>query len=361
MRDRIGQVSDDHRLAADDVRAAVLELPLRHGRRFADQGDRPGALRFGEPRLHPYGDKRRVGAREEVGEPLLGCTCRLRRVEHERRDEVRFVDARASRQPVLQRQRDQFLLEARERDAARPLSEHERLSVPESPGQGGGLHDPLRLRRLCLRCDGPRGELLVDLFGRLVDERAGPEHDLDGVRLRQLAAGPGEPPLGREPARRNIAGEAPLEAEETVDVRAQDELLQVALDEHGDRLFAEAAVVALRRLVFGARARDEGARGSRRVQPHGEEHPREADHRGEREHEPRAPCTRPRDRGQGPRGAHSIPRGPADSPERNWRTNGFSDANSSDAGPDSTIRPFHRTEMCSATRRALMMSCVITT
>ena len=58
---------------------------------------------------------------------------------------------------------------------------------------------------------------------------------------------------------------------------------------------------------------------------------------------------------------YSIPNGPADSPARNWRTNGFSDANRSSAGPDSTIRPFHSTEMCSATRRALMMSCVITT
>ena len=55
-----------------------------------------------------------------------------------------------------------------------------------------------------------------------------------------------------------------------------------------------------------------------------------------------------------------MPRGPIDSPERNWRTNGFSEANSSCAGPVSTIRPFHSTEMCSATRRALMMSCVIT-
>ena len=58
---------------------------------------------------------------------------------------------------------------------------------------------------------------------------------------------------------------------------------------------------------------------------------------------------------------YSIPSGPCDSPERNWRTNGFSELNSSSAGPDSTIRPFHSTEMCSATRRALMMSCVITT
>ena len=60
-------------------------------------------------------------------------------------------------------------------------------------------------------------------------------------------------------------------------------------------------------------------------------------------------------------GRYSIPSGPCDSPERNWRTNGFSELNRSSAGPDCTIRPFHSTEMCSATRRALMMSWVMTT
>ena len=58
---------------------------------------------------------------------------------------------------------------------------------------------------------------------------------------------------------------------------------------------------------------------------------------------------------------HSIPSGPWDSPERNWRTKALSESNSSSAGPDSTMRPFHSTEMCSATRRALMMSWVMTT
>ena len=58
---------------------------------------------------------------------------------------------------------------------------------------------------------------------------------------------------------------------------------------------------------------------------------------------------------------HSIPSGPWDAPARNWRTNWLSELNSSSAGPDSTIRPFHSTAMYSATRFADMMSCVITT
>src|SRR3954447_14386669 len=56
-----------------------------------------------------------------------------------------------------------------------------------------------------------------------------------------------------------------------------------------------------------------------------------------------------------------MPSGPCASPERNWRTNALSELKSSSAGPDSTMRPFHRTAMYSATRRALMMSWVMTT
>jgi hypothetical protein len=58
---------------------------------------------------------------------------------------------------------------------------------------------------------------------------------------------------------------------------------------------------------------------------------------------------------------YSIPSGPREAPDRNWRTNMLSELNSSSAGPDSTMRPFHSTAMYSATRFADMMSWVITT
>ena len=58
---------------------------------------------------------------------------------------------------------------------------------------------------------------------------------------------------------------------------------------------------------------------------------------------------------------YSMPSGPREAPERNCRTNMLSELNSSSAGPDSTMRPFHSTAMYSATRLADMMSCVITT
>ena len=46
-----------------------------------------------------------------------------------------------------------------------------------------------------------------------------------------------------------------------------------------------------------------------------------------------------------PPGSQSIVSGPWDSPDRNWRMNGFSELSMSSAGPASTIRPFHRTLM----------------
>src|SRR4051812_27917144 len=49
---------------------------------------------------------------------------------------------------------------------------------------------------------------------------------------------------------------------------------------------------------------------------------------------------------------YSIPSGPRASPERNCLTNWLSELNSSSAGPDSTIRPFQRIAMYSATRLA---------
>ena len=63
----------------------------------------------------------------------------------------------------------------------------------------------------------------------------------------------------------------------------------------------------------------------------------------------------------GARPPHSMPSGPREAPDRNCRTNMLSESNSSSAGPDSTIRPFHSTAMYSATRLADMMSCVMTT
>ena len=46
--------------------------------------------------------------------------------------------------------------------------------------------------------------------------------------------------------------------------------------------------------------------------------------------------------------SYSMPSGPCEAPTRNWRTNWFSELNSSSAGPDSTIRPRHSTETARA-------------
>ncbi len=120
---------------------------------------------------------------------------------------------------------------------------------------------------------GLTGELLVDDFGGLVDERAGTEDDLDRVRRRELAARPRGAALGSQRSRGDVAGQASLEPQQAVEVRAQHQLLQVAVDEHLDRLFAEAALVALCLAVFAPRARHERAGRSARAQGHRERQP----------------------------------------------------------------------------------------
>ncbi len=56
----------------------------------------------------------------------------------------------------------------------------------------------------------------------------------------------------------------------------------------------------------------------------------------------------------------SMARGPTTSAFRNWRTKSLSELNSSSEGPLSTIRPFQRTAMKSAMRRAVPRSWLIT-
>ena len=132
-------------------------------------------------------------------------------------------------------------------------------------------------------------ELFVEQRRGLVDEGAGPEHDLHGVRARELPAGTRGAALVRDRGRRQVAREAALESDEACEVCAQHELLEVALDEHLHGLFAEALIEALRRRILGARGRDERARGGRRMQAKREPGAGERDDERGREHTPRPP------------------------------------------------------------------------
>jgi hypothetical protein len=262
-------------------------------------------LRFAQPGLHPHGDERRVATREQVREALLRRARGLARVEHERGDEVVVAEARPRGQPVLQRERDEALLKARRRDLRGLLTERARFGGGEPAAQRRLRDGALRLLGLNLCLLGLVGELFVDLIDGLVDERPGAEDDLDGVLFRELPARSASPALGRERGRRNVAGEAPLEPDQPIDVFAQHELLQASLDEHLDRLFAEVLIEALRVLVLRARARDERARRRGRLQPQREPGSGETEHDRHGDHQSRTLGGTAGERGEETRGVHS--------------------------------------------------------
>ena len=72
----------------------------------------------------------------------------------------------------------------------------------------------------------------------------GSEDDLHRVRAGELPARTVRAALGGQRGGWDVARQASLQPDQPLDVGAQHELLQVALDQHRDRLFAEAAVEA---------------------------------------------------------------------------------------------------------------------
>ena len=373
----------------------VLQAPLGHCERAADQRDRARALRFAQPRPHAHRDQRRFAAGKEVGKALLGGARLLHGVvEHERVDEARIVERGRCTEAVLRPQQLELLGVAFARDLPGFFAEPARFGGAAALAEREATDCPVVLCGLFLRPAALRGEHPVDLFDGLVDEGARADHDLDGAESIQLGAGAVDPSLAGQPGGGDLAREASLEAQQAVDVGAQQHVLEVALHQHIHRLFPERAVVALRRSVASAGAPDEGVGRGARTQAQRQrgaaqpEHPITATTSSGRRAAPRArkrarpveakhrwrarmrtahtrrlakrtPTTK-EDR-QVEAASHSIPSGPADSPERNWRTKGFSEANSSARGPIPRSVRRHRIEMCSATRRAERMSWVITT
>jgi len=114
-----------------------------------------------------------------------------------RGDEVGVVKARLRREPVLQREHREALLEAGDVDLARLFGQRVSLRAAD-PARERGLQDGAFGRaRLLPRLPVLRGQGFVDLGGGLVDERPGPEHDLDRARLPELRARPARPALAR--------------------------------------------------------------------------------------------------------------------------------------------------------------------
>ncbi len=131
------------------------------------------------------------------------------------------------------------------------------------------------------------GELVGDLPRRGVDERAGPEHHLGGLELRQRGTTLGQlaQALGR-----HVARETALELDQLPEVRREHRALEVALDEHHHRLVAEVALEVIGGLSDLRRGRDERVRARPRLEP-------------EREHAAGQPkCGHDRDHHQRPPG-----------------------------------------------------------
>ncbi len=187
---RVGEVLDDDGRAGDRVAAGVAQAPLRHRHRVADQLDRAAALGVAQPRLEPDLDRRRVLAREQVGEARLRRRGAVRRVEHERRDEVRVVDPRLRRQaePVLDVELEQVADGLGVDELLRGL----RVAVLLRLGEAPALRELARRVGRALRLGGlrlqPRLQLVLDLPHRRVDERAGAVDDLHGLRRGEPAA-----------------------------------------------------------------------------------------------------------------------------------------------------------------------------
>ena len=152
---------------------------------------RRAALRLAETGLQPHLDERR-GSRaaglggKQVGELALRRAGGLGGVEDERGDEVRVVDARDRAQAVAHGELDDLGWKAWSTRGARAVGGPLRGGGARAPGGGrrGAPCAPRRWPAGVLR-DAPR-EAAAELAHGLVDERAGPEDDLD--RLRRARA-----------------------------------------------------------------------------------------------------------------------------------------------------------------------------
>ena len=346
--DRVGEVRDDDGRAGHGVRRAVGRLERGERHRVAHEGDRGRALRGGQPGLQTYLYERRAATlggpggvgREEVGELALGRPRRLGGVEDERRDERRVVEPRHRGEPVARRERQQLAREAR-------LGLLARLGAAAGGGRLGepGAARPVAGRRVGGVGEHPRAHDLAlvaraQLADRGVDERARAEHDLRGPRAAELRAGAARPARLRR-ARGDAAREAALEREQPLEVLAEQELLQVAADEHDDRVVAEALAQGLRRGVARAVGADERVDAGVGLKAQGRREPGEREHRGEHEDQP-GPAGRERRRGvQRPEGLHGPGRvipcraGP---PTRPRGTDGRTGCRSRRAGPPGRTR-----------------------
>ncbi len=217
-----------------------------------------GAIAFAgaEVRLEPNRNLGRVAVGEEVGEPRLRCAPGAGEVEDDGGDEFFVVEAGGAGDAIAGGDRKQKFTE--------PVRRHPRRKV---------------------------AQLGVDLEYGLVEEGGGPGEELDRVERRQFGAGPGD----RLRPLRHLAGETALEAQQTEDVRSQDQPLQIPLDEHHHRFLAKGIAHLLRRLVGGAVAVDQGPNPGISRDPGNTDPGGNRQHETQRQHRPGVPSGPRRD------------------------------------------------------------------
>ncbi len=94
-----------------------------------------------------------------------------------------------------------------------------------APGQRGAADGPFGFPRLALGAAALRGELLVDQPAASLTKVPGPITTFTRAQPRKLPAGTLGPPSRGEPGGGDLARDASLQAQQAVDVGAEQELL----------------------------------------------------------------------------------------------------------------------------------------
>ena len=285
--DVAGERGQDDRSPADHVDAlAVGQAEVGKARGRLDEPDRAVALGIGQVGAQAHLDESAARAREQIGEARLRHAHPARRVEHELRDEVGIVDSRQRADAVVEREAQRV---------AEVLGAHELARLAGQPLLDG-LAAPLGGRELARGRHGARlalrlglllaGELLLDLADRLVDERARAVHDLHGLVLGQLRAGPVRAPRKLGHLARHVARDAALQAEQASEIRGEHELRQVLAYQHDHGVVAEALVEVLGGLEGRRVAAHQRVGRRARPQPERQHAPAHGEQPDQRDHQP---------------------------------------------------------------------------
>ena len=252
--------------------------------------ERRAAPGVAEPRLQPHLDERGAARATALGgkqvrELALGRAGRLGRIEDERRDEARVVQARNGPQAVAHREIHDLPRErlARRRRAHGPPPGRRRPAL--SPRRRAALRAEraaadARRALSATRCWKAPPSWRTDSLMNV----PGPKTTFTGFMRASRAHGPAEP-AGRRRAGGEVARDAALEAEHALEVLREQELCQRAADEHDDRVVAEALAQRRRGGVGLAALADQRVDAGIGLQPQCAREAGEREHGRQRQHE----------------------------------------------------------------------------